>query len=335
MLATIPEIVDLTAPLGSLFMEYNLPYIDNACRAHLYTLTNEYEVVLTITEDTMEYDYLDYSIMSLDIKNIKSGESLHNPLNYEDVSNFWLDEYLSQREQWQSENIEPKFTGNFIAVLNPDNSEGFIKVSIPDSIASEIVNELKTTNDEIMVFEYQGTDSEFINMGIEVFLTDMDYEYSVLMWINKYGAKAIGMGRDFIPVSEKAYDLIVDLLKEEIEWKEGWLPCFDEIFSIELVYKGDSLGTTTDTKDIQEIADILSESKCMVGGSYCPFEAQLIFTYFHGSTSTIRLATDGCSAIVIGSSTYYDFGAGNAEIGDKLEVKKVLLQCFSLVEFPN
>lgn len=298
----IPGIIDRNLTLGDLFLEFRLPYIDNAYRMKLHTLTDEYELILKVPEETSISEYLDYATMSLDIRNIRTDELVHNPTDKEVLADFWIDSYLRQREQWKDENIDPKFKGNFVGVLNPDDSGSFIYINIPDELANQIVNELKSAEEKIKVLDYSESDKEFISMGLEIFLEDMGYEFSVLMWINEAGIKAIGNGGEYIPVSEKAYDMVVDLIAKEIDWNEGCLPQLNNISSIELVHNGVAIGIVTNSNEINQITSMLSKSKCCVGGSSCPFNAELVFIYNDGEKSIIRLSTDSCPIIVVGSS---------------------------------
>ncbi len=332
---TIPGIINKDLKISDLVEEYLLPQTDNTYVMKLFTLTDEYELKLTVQENVNIFDYLNYDTMSLDIYNITTNESIHNPTDSEELVDFWVDDYQSQQEQWKKDNYNPRFVGNFVVALDAHRSGAAITFNIPDEIAGQIVSELKNVEEKIVISEYRGTEKEFINMGIEVFLEDMGYEFSVLMWVNKEGTKAIGFGGELIPVSEKAYDLIIEVLKENMEWEEGWLPDMSNIITIELIRGDSSLGIICDIEDTNEISSILTNSKCMVGGSMCPFDAQLIFTYSDGKETTIKLATDGCPAIVVGTSTYYDFGESNAELGKGSEVKSILLSYFSIDGFDN
>lgn len=322
----IMSIIDGMKVISDLTEEFSMEYDGNAYRLTMFTTTDEYEI--EFRDNGAKTDsLLDYSLSELNIKNNTDNWTLRNP-NAKDINKMIYDEYLEQREAWRENNIKSLYTGNFIRVYTHKGSQ---EVDIIDEVANRITSELKKPDDTIIIRKYNGTDKEFQMKGIQVFLEDMNHKDAVSLWINIDGVKAMGYANKPIPVSEKAYDMIVSIAMETMGWQEGDISEINNLVSAELIFNNESMGIVSDKKDVKVIEDMLSNSIIMNGLGGCPFGAKLLMTRADGKIIEAILPIDSCGYIILGSSKAYLYNRDKAT-GESNDNKEILLSYFGLTD---
>lgn len=185
--------------------------------------------------------------------------------------------------------------------------EGKQKIPIDDTFASRIEEELDGAEQRIRPADFCDSEDEYY--GIEIYIHIDDKQYCLIR--NDKDSKVIGKYNKECAVVNKLFDDVVERVRNGSNWCELDVDTIINITSVDLEYMDTVIAYTTQYEEIGEIVDIIQHAKRLNGRPKCPYDARLLLNSKDGEVIPVYIATDDCNTMVMGSSSYFEYGSND------------------------